>query len=44
MNEELNAAGLLSKGPETVEDFDMTYAGFPGAVGTVPVGSLELHQ
>jgi hypothetical protein len=43
MNEELEAANLLSKGPENVPDdwFDRTYAGFLGGVGTVPIPGAD---
>jgi hypothetical protein len=42
MNEELQAANLLSIGPETIDDmFDRTYSGFLGEVETVPVTGTD---
>lgn len=37
MNEELESVGLLSNGPETVDDFEKNYAGFLGELANRPV-------
>jgi len=42
MNEELEAAGLLSNGPQTVDEmFDKTYAGFLGNIEAKPSRAAE---
>jgi hypothetical protein len=42
MNRELAAAGLLSNGPKTIDDqYDRTYAGFLGGIGTEPLQAAE---
>jgi hypothetical protein len=41
MNEELKTAGLLSDGPQDVDDYDKTYAGFLGQVVPVPLGDAD---
>lgn len=37
MTAELEAAGLLSDGPQNIDDYDKSYAGFLGSVSTSPI-------